>query len=109
MHELGITQSIVEACSASAAGMPIARVTVEIGCLCAVMPDALRFCFELCTQGTVLEGSELEIVAVAGHGTCRDCGRQTTVGDYLCVCACGSFNVELSGGHDMRILEMQTR
>lgn len=109
MHELGITQSIVDACSASAAGVPIARVTVEIGCLCAVMPDALRFCFELCTRGTALEGSVLDIVAVAGRGTCRDCGRESAVRDYLCVCDCGSVNVEFSGGDDMRIREMQIR
>ena len=79
MHELGITQSIVDACSASAGGVPIARVTVEIGCLCAVMPDALRFCYEICTRGTALEGSVLDIVAVAGRGTCRDCGKQNPV------------------------------
>jgi hydrogenase nickel incorporation protein HypA/HybF len=109
MHELGITQSIVDACSASAGGVPIASVTVEIGCLCAVMPDALRFCFELCTRGTALEGSVLDIVAVAARGICRDCGRENAVRDYLCVCACGSANVEFTGGDDMRIREMQLR
>lgn len=109
MHELGITQSIVEVCSANAAGAPIARVTVEIGCLCAVLPDALRFCYELCTQGTVLEGSELDIIAIAGRARCRDCGQDNPVQDYCWVCACGSANVEFSGGADLRIREMQMR
>ena len=56
-----------------AAGAKVNRVVLEIGKLSAVLPDAVRFCFELCSEGTVVEGAELEIietpVSPAGSGT----------------------------------------
>ncbi|MGA2366576.1 MAG: hydrogenase maturation nickel metallochaperone HypA [Steroidobacteraceae bacterium] len=109
MHELGITQSIVEACNAAADGACVARVTVEIGCLCAVQADAVRFCYDLCAQGTALEGSVLDIQAVPGRGKCRDCGEEMSVENYLCICACGSVDIALSGGDELRIKEMEIR
>ena len=38
------------------------RLTLVIGRLSGVMPDALRFCFDICSEGTVLEGATLEII-----------------------------------------------
>ncbi len=107
MHELSITQSLVEACSDEAGGARVARVTVEIGCLCGVMADAVRFCFDVCVQGTSLEGSRLEIVPVPGRAHCRDCDAVMAVDDWLALCACGSADLELSGGDDLRIKEME--
>lgn len=107
MHELGITQSIVEACCERAGDARVARVTVEIGCLCAVLPDAVRFCYDVCTQGTPLEGSTIEIIAVPGRGQCRDCGHDMVMLDWFTLCACGSANLECSGGQELRIKEMQ--
>lgn len=107
MHELGITQSIVEACSAEAAGARIARVVVEIGCLCGVLPDAVRFCYDVCAQGTLLEGSVLDIRTVPGHARCRDCGNAMSVRDWLAICSCGSANLEFHGGDELRLKEME--
>jgi hydrogenase nickel incorporation protein HypA/HybF len=107
MHELGITQSIVDACNAEADGAPVARVTVEIGCLCGVLPDAVRFCYDVCAQGTALEGSKLEIHSVPGHGRCRDCGKDMEIEDFLTLCDCGSANIDASGGDELRIKEME--
>ena len=66
MHELALTQAIVEECAARAEGCRVTKVVVEIGELSAVLPDAVRFCFDLCCEGTPLEGAELEIVALSG-------------------------------------------
>lgn len=107
MHELGITQSIVEACAERAAGARVARVTVEIGRLTCVMPDALRFCYDVSTEGTSLEGSVLEIVAVAGRARCRACGDEIELDDLLTPCGCGSHDLELTAGEDLRIKEME--
>ncbi|MDE5075807.1 MAG: hydrogenase/urease maturation nickel metallochaperone HypA [Trichodesmium sp. St5_bin2_1] len=35
----------------------VKRVTHEIGELSAIMPNTIEFCFDVCTQGTVLEGT----------------------------------------------------
>ena len=67
MHELSITRNVVAIVSERAEGQRVTRVRLEIGRLTAVMPDSIRFCFDICAQGTPLEGAELEIVASAGQ------------------------------------------
>ena len=60
MHELSITQSVVDAVAEHTDGAPVASVRLRIGKLSGVVPDALRFCFELVTEGTGLQGATLE-------------------------------------------------
>src|SRR5687768_17701498 len=36
-------------------------VKLEVGELCAVVPDSMQFCFELATQGTVADGAVLDL------------------------------------------------
>ena len=67
MHELSITRSVVAIVSEHAAGQRVMRVRLEIGRLSSVMPEAIRFCFDVCARGTALEGAELEIVELAGE------------------------------------------
>jgi hydrogenase nickel incorporation protein HypA/HybF len=107
MHELGITQSIVEACSARAGGAPVSRVTVEVGRLSAVVPDALRFCFDVCREGTPLEGAELEIIETPGRGRCRRCGEETEMDDFLARCRCGAVGLECIRGEELKIRSME--
>ncbi len=109
MHELAIAQGIVEACAERAAGARVLRVTVTVGTLTCVLPDALRFCHEIACAGTSLEGSELEIVRVPARSRCRDCGAEVRMNDVLASCACGSLNLEPpQGGDELRIKSMET-
>ena len=67
MHELAITESLVDCVCESVGEGRVLRVVVEIGKRSAVMPDAVRVCFDVCAKGTVLEGATLEIVEPAGE------------------------------------------
>lgn len=67
MHELSITRNVVAIVSERAVGQRVTRVRLEIGRLSAVVPDSIRFCFDICAQGTPLEGAELEIVDSGGQ------------------------------------------
>ena len=67
MHELSITRNVVAIVSERAVGQRVTRVRLEIGRLSAVVPDSIRFCFDICAQGTPLEGAALEIVESAGR------------------------------------------
>lgn len=86
MHELGITQNIVAIATEHAHGARVRRITLEIGQLTAIMPEAIRFCFDVCAQGTVLEGATLEILERPGLGKCRDCDRQADCFDWCKLC-----------------------
>jgi hydrogenase nickel incorporation protein HypA/HybF len=47
MHELAITQSVVDTVIERTGRAPVASVRVRVGRLAGVVPDAMAFCFEL--------------------------------------------------------------
>lgn len=107
MHELSIAQSVVDAVCERAAGRRVCSVRVEVGSLCAVVPDSMQFCFELVTEGTVMEGARLDIDQPPGRAHCRDCGGDFTLPDLILLCPCGSADVEVLSGRELRILSME--
>ncbi len=107
MHELAITESVVNAVAERLGGARVRRVVVEVGCLSGVVPDAMAFCFDLCCAGTTLEGATLEIVSVPAHGRCPRCATTVAVTDPLGWCACGSDVLDLAGGQELRIKEVE--
>jgi hydrogenase nickel incorporation protein HypA/HybF len=107
MHELGITQNIVAIVAEHAQDAKVQRVSLEIGKLSAIMPDAIRFCFDVCCQGTVLEGAILEIIEIPGLGQCRQCGAEIPLEQPFGVCGCGSVELNLIAGEELKIREME--
>jgi hydrogenase nickel incorporation protein HypA/HybF len=107
VHELAITESVVSAVAERMGAARVRRVVLEVGCLSGVVPDAVAFCFDLCCQGTTLEGATLEIVHVPARGRCPDCATEVDVTDPLGGCMCGSQVVDLAGGQDLRIREVE--
>ncbi|MEH1819937.1 MAG: hydrogenase maturation nickel metallochaperone HypA [Nostoc sp.] len=107
MHELGITQNIVAIVTENAKGAKVQRVLLEIGKLSAIMPDAIRFCFDICTQGTVLAGAKLEIVEIPGLAKCRQCGAEISVDKPYGICNCGSVQLDLITGEELNIKEIE--
>jgi hydrogenase nickel incorporation protein HypA/HybF len=107
MHELAITESIVTAITERMGDAPIRRVRVQVGRLSGVVPGALRFCFELAAEGTTLDGAELEIISSPGRGQCRACHAEFDTDDLLVICRCGSVDIEVTGGQELLIREVE--
>lgn len=108
MHELAITQSIVEICENHASGRRVRSVKVEIGDLSGVVPEAVEFCFEACSRDTLLEGALLVIERVPGRARCRDCSAEQDVSSFHEPCAaCGCFGMELLSGTELRVRELE--
>lgn len=107
MHELAITQSVVDAVCERAAGRPVHTVRVRVGTLTAVVADSMRFCFDLITEGTVAEGAELEIDQPPGAGHCRACATDFTLTDLVLLCPCGSADVDITAGRELQIISMK--
>ena len=107
MHELAITEAVVEGVSEQVGDARVTRVVLEIGRLSGVVPDAIRFCFDVCAQGTRLDGATLDIVVVPGRGRCRACRAETALEDALPLCSCGSADVELLAGRELRVREVE--
>ena len=109
MHELGIVAQVVDLAAERAGGAAIRRLVLEIGRLSMVMPDAVRFCFELATEGTLLAGAELDIVETDGLAQCRACGSDVVLERPVGQCSCGGIDLEWVTGMQVRILAMEVR
>jgi hydrogenase nickel incorporation protein HypA/HybF len=108
MHELAITQAVVDAVVERTGEAGVSAVRLEIGKLSGVVPDSVRFCFDLVAEGTPLHGARLEIVEPAGRGRCRDCAARFDVDDPIVLCpGCDSADVEVLAGRDLRIISVE--
>jgi hydrogenase nickel incorporation protein HypA/HybF len=103
VHELAITQSIVDQVAERMAGRRVTSVDLEIGTLSGVVADSVRFCFDLVTVGTPLEGCALQIVEPEGRARCVDCGTDFGVRDLVLLCSCGSADVRVVSGEQLLI------
>ena len=106
MHELSITRNIVSIASEQAHGAKVTDVTVEIGKLSGIMPDAVRLCFEVVSQGTSLEGATLHIREVPGQASCRTCGTTFHLEELYHSCPCGSQHITHLSGEELNIKDM---
>ncbi len=107
MHELGITQNIVAIVSERAGEQKVCRVKLEIGKLSAIVPDAVRFCFDICAKDTVLEGALLEIDEIDGLGKCNNCGKEMPLSLLAGTCECGCRDLKCIAGQELLIKEME--
>ena len=107
MHELSITQSVVDAVTDHAGDSRVLAVHLSVGRLSGVVPDAMRFCFDLLIEGTALEGARLDIDEPAGVAHCRRCDSDFTLADLVLLCECGSADVEVLAGRELRITSLE--
>ncbi|CAM3780873.1 hydrogenase maturation nickel metallochaperone HypA [Nocardiopsis rhodophaea] len=107
MHEMAITQSIVDAVCERLDGERVRALSIEIGAMSGVVPDAVRFCFDLAAEGTPLAGARLEISEPPGRARCRACATEFRMDDPIALCPCGSADVQVTGGRELRIRSME--
>lgn len=107
MHELSLTISLLELVAEEARGRRVQWVVVEIGKLSGVVPDAVRFAFDVCIKGTVAEGAALSIVETPGRGRCNVCGMESPLESVIGACPCGSVDLALVSGQELRLRELE--
>ena len=110
MHEMSLMESVREIVEADARTQRASRVTavrLRIGALATVDPEALRFAFDVVMKGGCAAGAALEIESAPGAGWCWDCAQTVTVGaGALCCPQCGGSKLEITGGTEMRVHEI---
>ncbi len=111
MHEMALTEGIVDILQEEARRRAFSRVTlvrIEIGAISHVEPDALVFCFEAVSRGTVAEGAKLDIICTPGEGWCFNCEKTTPLTERFGACAfCGGRRVQMTQGDEMRVKELE--
>lgn len=108
MHELSITRSIVAIVADNAKERPVKRVKVQIGKLAGVDVEAVRFCFDLCAKGTVVDGATLEVDEVEGRGRCCRCDKEVPLQQLVAICPCEVHApMQVLSGQELLVKEME--
>ena len=108
MHEMGIALQIIEIATDSippdAGDVRVEKINLKIGKLAAVVPDSLRFCFDVAVKDSPLEGAELFIQALPVVARCRDCDTQWTINGPVFTCEnCDGGSLEILSGRELDI------
>lgn len=111
MHEMALAEGIVRICedhAQNAGAQKVAAIWIEIGDLSHVDPDAIAFCFAAVSKGTMADGARLEIERIPGRAWCHGCGKQVRLTSLTDACPdCGGYQLQVSGGEEMRVREME--
>ena len=112
MHELSIAYNLVEAVAQAAQNAGARAVTVvrlRLGELSGVVENALQFGYDIATQGTVLEGSRLEIEEVPVIIHCDHCNRDLplpSIQNFSCP-VCGAPSAHILQGRELEIVSLE--
>ena len=107
MHELPITQSILEIALRHAQQSGAKRVTdlyLLIGQLSYVVDDSVQFYWDMIAKDTIAEGATLHFQRVPAEFLCLECNHRYPVdGENLACPDCGSTHVKLTSGDEFRL------
>jgi hydrogenase nickel incorporation protein HypA/HybF len=111
MHEMSLCESVLQIVESTARRNGASRVRsvrLEIGRLSHVEPDALRFAFDVVTRKSLAEGARLDIIDVPGAAWCMQCAAPITIERRGDGCpTCGSYQLQVTGGEDMRVKDIE--
>ena len=111
MHELSICEGIVQLLQEQAAHQHFSQVKtvwLEIGQLAGIEPEALLFSFDAAAKGTLAEGAKLKIIEVPGRAWCLFCAKPVAVSQRYDACPeCGSYQLQVTGGEELRVKELE--
>ncbi|MDB5027745.1 MAG: hydrogenase nickel insertion protein HypA [Candidatus Eremiobacteraeota bacterium] len=112
MHELSVALSLLDGVRETAARDGIERVSavyVRVGALSGIAPDALRFSWELATEGTVAARSALRIEDVPLVVFCERCAgeRAPRPATGLLCPDCGGACPSIVRGRELQLVAME--
>lgn len=111
MHEMSICESIISLIEKQAVTESFKKVNMvrlEIGPLAGVELEALKFSFDVVTRGGIAEGSRLEVIEMPINAWCMMCSEKVVVKERFDACPkCESYQVQITGGDELRIKEME--
>lgn len=111
MHEMALAEGVLQLIEDAAREQEFERVTavwLEIGELSGVEAEAMKFCFDVVTKDSIAAGARLEVIALPGSGWCMECAMTVPMAEVFGECPrCGSHRMQVSGGTEMRVKELE--
>lgn len=109
MHELSLLENVREILEDHALSQKfskVIKVTLEIGKLSCIEPEALRFGFDVVMKGSLADGAELIITDLEGLGYCQQCGQNTTMDALYDPCGHCGRPLKVVQGMEMKIKDL---
>lgn len=111
VHEMSLAEGvrgIVEDAALAQGFARVKAVVLEIGELAAVEVEALLFSMEVVLRGSVADGARVEVVRVEGSGWCMHCACTVALHQLYDACpVCGGYQVQTTGGTELRVRELE--
>lgn len=114
MHELPITESILEIAIRHGQQAQAVRVTdlyLVIGQLSSIVDDSIQFYWDIISHNTICEGATLHFERVPAQLLCLDCGHSYGFENELSACPiCDSIRVKVTAGEEFQLqsIEVET-
>ncbi|TCJ17172.1 hydrogenase maturation nickel metallochaperone HypA [Parasulfuritortus cantonensis] len=110
MHEMSLAEGvmeIVEKAVAEAGCSKVKEIRLEIGALSGVEVEAMRFCMDAVLRGGPAEGAAVVFEVTPGLGWCMQCADSVPIAALYEACPrCGSYQVQATGGMEMRVKDL---
>ena len=111
MHELSLAQAVWRQVTREMESHPrcrLAALTVVVGTFSGADPESLQFALRLVAEESAWPTAEVRIRTEPVALKCRACGRayETETLDLACP-ACGGYDVEVTGGRDLRLESLE--
>jgi hydrogenase nickel incorporation protein HypA/HybF len=107
MHELAVSESILEIATRHARQAGASKVTqiyLVIGRLSSIVDDSIQFYWDILTKNTVCEGSTIQFQRLPARMACLNCDLEYTFETDLIPCpACGSYSARVISGEEFRL------
>jgi hydrogenase nickel incorporation protein HypA/HybF len=111
VHEAGLAQTALEVAAEKArerGATRVHRLTLRVGDLSGVVPEALRFALEALSPGTPAEGAAFDIEVVPVECHCVMCDRPFCPADVVYACpACGGISPDVRQGHELELVSLE--
>ena len=111
MHEMSLAEGVVQLIEDAAREQAFGKVTavwLEIGQLSGVEVEAMKFCFDVVTRDVIADGARPEIIATPGSAWFMPGTRTRPITACFGECPdCGSHQMQVTGGTEMRVKELE--
>lgn len=111
MHELSIATELfkqVEKIIEDEHLNKVISITLKIGKLHQIVPEAFDFATEVITKGTKSDGVKIIYNEIPISIKCNQCRRENEVKDFYFICEkCGSSDVEIISGNELMFESME--
>jgi hydrogenase nickel incorporation protein HypA/HybF len=111
MHELAVTESILEITLRHAQVRKVSDIYLVIGQLSSIIDDSVQFYWDFVSKDTPAEGARLHFQRIPADLCCLDCATRFTLaqGDLACP-TCGSVKIKITAGEEffLEAIEVET-